>query len=287
MTAEVKPRSVVAGEDDDRLLVDLLLTQGAQDGADGMVEIRQGVSVRRGVLALEFRRCAERRMRHRSRHVEEERPRLAGVILDETDGPQPLRGRQRVHIDPVTGEPHGMSVHDARQLRIHLPTALVGSAVAARPHVVRVRRDQRFVEAMGGRQELRRVAEVPFADDPGVIACLLQERAQGLLVVAQADLGIRTEGRAAQPKPVGITAGQQGDSRRGADRLRGQEISEADALLAELVDVRRGILLRSIAPEVSPAHVITHDQDDVRATGEQGCAPEQYQGWGKPHGFEP
>ena len=83
---------------------------------------------------------------------------------------------------------------------------------------------------MGGRQELRRVAEMPFADDPGVIACLLQERAQGLYVVAQADLGIRTEGRAAQPKSVGIASGQEGDARGGTDRLRGQEVREAYAL---------------------------------------------------------
>ena len=230
VTAEVKPRSVVAGEDDDRLLLDLLLAQGAQDRADGMIEIRQGVGVRRGVLALEFGRSAERRVRHRSRQVEEERLLLAGVILDEPDRPQTLRGGQRVHIDPVTGVPHEMSVHDARQLRIHLPPALVGSTIAAGPHVVRVRRDHRLVEAMGGRQELRGVAQVPFTDDPGVIACLLQERAQGLFVVAQADLGIRAESRAAEPESVGIASGQEGDARGGADRLRGQEVREAYAL---------------------------------------------------------
>ena len=287
MTAEVEPRPVVAREDDDRLLLDLLLLQGAHDRTDGVIKVGQGVGVRRGVLTLEFRGSSERRVRHRGRQIQEEGLGPAGPILDEAHGTKALVRCHRIHADPITRMSHEMPVHDARELRIHLTSAFIIPTIASRPHVVGIRRDHGLIEAMRRREEFRRIAEMPLADDTRIVARLLQQRAEGLLVVAQADLGIRSERRAAEAESVGIASGQQRDARRCADRLRGQEVREAQAFFTELIDVGRRILLRTVAAEVSPAHVITHDQDDVRATGEQGCAPEQDQGWGEPHDIKP
>ena len=67
MTAEVEPRPVVAREDDDRLLLDLLLPQGAHDRTDGVIKVGQGIGVRRGMLALELQGSAKRRVGHGGR----------------------------------------------------------------------------------------------------------------------------------------------------------------------------------------------------------------------------
>ena len=237
------------------------------------------------MLTLEIRRSAERGVRHRGRHIQEERLPFARVIQDETYRAQALRRSHRIHVDPVTRVTHQMSVHVTRQFRISLAAAFIAQRVAARPHVIGVRRDHGFIEPMSRRQEARSVAEVPLADDAGMVAGLLEQRAQRLLIVTEADLGIRAEGRAAETETIGITSGHQSDARRRADRLGGEEVGEAQSVLAQLVDVGRGVLLRTIAAGISPTHVIAHDQDNVRPAGEQGCTPEQKQGWGKPHGF--
>ena len=65
---------------------------------------------------------------------------------------------------------------------------------------------------MRRRQEFRRVAEMPLAHDAGMITGLPQKRAEGLLVVAQADLRIRSERRAAKSKTIGLTTGEQRDA---------------------------------------------------------------------------
>jgi len=272
MTSEVQPRSVVAGEHDDRVVGDALVLQRLQHGADGAVDVGQGVGVGRGALALEIRRGPERGVRHRGGEVQEERLVLAGAVMDEAHRAQPLGRGERVHVRPVADETHRMAVHVARELGVHLAAGFVADGVSERPHVVRVRQDHRIIEAMIRRHELRRVAEMPLADHAGVVPGVAEQGAERLLVVAEPRLRLRAEGGAAEAEPVGVATRHQRGTGRSAHGLGGVEAREAETILGQTVDVRREVLRRAIATGIGPAHVVAHDVHHVRPGAEQGSA---------------
>ena len=123
--------------------------------------------------------------------------------------------------------------------------------------------DEDFVEAALVRLILGFVAEVPLAEDAGPIAGLLQLLRQGG----------RTESHAFTLQDgVGdavlelMASGQQSAARRGAGR-RDLEVGEADALAAELVQVR-GLEDRvTVGSDIAVTLVIGEDEKDVGPVG--------------------
>ena len=264
VAAEIQPWAVVAGEDDNRVLIDTLVLKSFEHGTDRAIDIGHSIRIRRDTLALEVRRRTERGVRHRGREVEEERLILAGALADEVYGTQALHRGQRIHVRPVADGGHRIIVNVARQLGVHLPPGFVADSVAQRPHVVRIRQDHRIVEAVLRREEFRRVAQMPLTDHTGPIANVTQQGAERLLVVAESGLRIRPERGAAQAETIRITTSKERHPRRSADGLGRVETGEAQAFLGQAVDVRRHILRRTIAAGVSPTHVVAHNVHDIR-----------------------
>jgi len=123
-------------------------------------------------------------------------------------------------------------------------------------------------------------SEVPLADARGRVAGGFELFGQGdllegqeLLPIGDLQFGL---GAAVAGDPVrevqagGIFAGQQGGPGGGADRAGLVTVREADAILGQLVDVRRLVELASIAGEIGLSHVVDQDYDDVGRGGGRG-----------------
>ena len=123
-------------------------------------------------------------------------------------------------------------------------------------------------------------SEVPLADARGRVAGGFELFGQGdllegqeLLPIGDLQFGL---GAAVAGDPVrevqagGIFAGQQGGPGGGADRAGRVAVGEADAILGQLVDVRRLVELASIAGEIGLSHVVDQDYDDVGRGGGRG-----------------
>ena len=274
MASEVQPGAVVAGKDNDGVLINTLVFECLEHGTDGAIDIGHRIGIRSNSLALEVRRGAERGVRHRGREVEEERLVLASALLNETNRAQALHRGQLIHTHPVAYDTHRNVVHIARQLGIHLPTSFVADSVAQWPHVVRIRQDHRIVEAVLRREEFRRIAQMPLTDHTGPIAGIAQQGAERLFVVAEPGLRLRTEGGTAQTETIRITTSKERHPRRSADGLGRVETGEAQAFFGQSIDVWRHVLGRSVAAWVSPTHVIAHDIHYVRTGAEQGRTQE-------------
>ena len=105
------------------------------------------------------------------------------------------------------------------------------------------------------------VAEVPLADDGGVVAGLLERLGQQPLVGRQAvGVALRND-RRLQAVAQRIAPGHQGGARRRAHRL-GVELLELRALGGELVEVRR-LDVRAVEADVLPAEIVGDDVEDV------------------------
>jgi len=121
---------------------------------------------------------------------------------------------------------------------------------------------------------MRCIAEMPFPDQRGEVARLLQMPGEGRLRMGQV---MQRSGfdelpllwafaRPLRPdrhvQPRGMLAGEE---RRTARRADGHRVGmgEAKALLRESVEVRRLMQIRAVAAEVAPAQIIGEDEDDV------------------------
>ena len=131
-----------------------------------------------------------------------------------------------------------------------------------------------LVEAVAARVTLRAGAEGPLAHPARGVAARAQHLRQEPLVLVNAVAAGVVE-RALQIQAVRVGPGEQGRARGGADRLRYVETGEAGALPREAVEVRGPETFGALHAEVSPAHIIRDDQDDVwrrRGRGGRGGA---------------
>jgi hypothetical protein len=88
-----------------------------------------------------------------------------------------------------------------------------------------------------------------------------------------------------------VVAGQQSAPGGGADRVARITISETHTFFGHPVDVRGQYGLASVASQVVVAHVVHHDEDDVRQNGllcpqrERRSASKKGEDGSKNHGF--
>ena len=254
MVAVGKPRPVVRGEEEQRVLLQLLPLQCLHHLADRPVDLREDIAEETALrLARELLRNMQRHMRHVVREVEEEG--LLAIRRDELHralrvfrGEPPLIRHQFHHVRP----------REQGQRRI-----IRAARRMLRPHVVRVRQAEVIIEPVRGREELRRTAQMPFPVNRRGVTALLQHPRQRHLVCVQSDLRVRTQ-RAEDAHAIRITPRQQRRARRRAHRLRDVEIREANPALRQPVDVRRLVALRSEATHIRVGEIIAEDDDHIR-----------------------
>src|SRR4029453_5697922 len=115
--------------------------------------------------------------------------------------------------------------------------------------------------------EIWQVAEMPFADQRGAIARLLQHRRQSGVAWRQANvLGAYWTNWFFQPnrQTSRIASSDQRRARRRAVGGIGVTLRESQSLDCQPVDVWRCIVAVTVATHISVAEVIRQDEDDVR-----------------------
>lgn len=120
-------------------------------------------------------------------------------------------------------------------------------------HVVRVRQPEVVVEAMSGRQKLRLVSEMPFADAHRRVVLRLQQLGDGVLRRVEA-VGI-TGITAALVYTLRVAAGHHLRPRGHAHR-RSIERGQLHPLPPHAVELRRAVLRRAKRPDVRVAQVV-------------------------------
>src|SRR5205823_14839603 len=94
------------------------------------------------------------------------------------------------------------------------------------------------VETVPSREELRRIAQMPLAEDGRGVSARFEDLSDGHLLVADADLRVWTE-RAEQADAIRIATGQQRRARRGANRLTDVQIRQPHPFARHAIEVRR------------------------------------------------
>ena len=263
--AIAEPRSVVAGEKDHGVVVDALLLEGSEDFTDRPIDFHDHIAVEPLLrLALELFRHVERHVGHRVGDVEEKRAVL--LALDEIHGLLGVAGRQAgldltrdFRIDDFVP-------FDEREVRPALDSLFHRQMADSRvigPHVVGIREAEVFVETVLEGKELAAVAQMPLSEERRGVALLLEELGNQHLVVVNAVLRSGTRG-SQHADPVRIASGEQPGSRGPADGLGNIPVREVHAFFGHAVEVGCLELGGSVDPDVLPALVIGHDDDDVR-----------------------
>src|SRR5438034_2435541 len=86
------------------------------------------------------------------------------------------------------------------------------------------------------RTEFRQSAQMPLADQAGAVARPLQQRRQGRMLGRQAHLGVaRQRLLEPQPQPILVAAGDQRETRGGADGGIGVALKEAHSSRGDAV----------------------------------------------------
>ena len=277
---EREPRAVVAGVDDVGVFRETFLAQRVHEPADLRIDVLDDALV--GVFRVgitDVLRHEERDVRHAVGQVEEEG--LVFVRGDEPDGAVGVAAGDRAlvagHLDDL------LVSHERRVPVLHIGGLVRPRGVAAFPalplvvgmvHVVRVGDAVVAVEALGAREGLGVVAEVPLADARGGVAERLEVVGDGDLFRVQAALASGKEDVLFHADALRVATGQQARPRRGADRAGDHEVGELPSLLRHPVDVRRLDRLRTEAAEVVVALVVGEDDDEVR-TGRLGGGAER------------
>ena len=197
------------------------------------------------------------------REIEEER--LVFVSSDEVGGilRQQIRGVTRLVFDFIALPP----------IQLLQPVSgNMGVVVHVATH-----KAAEFVEAILQRMKRRVITKVPFAENPGVIAGLLEKSGDGQFLrrdspgpaLRQVLLALCPEDRrkflVGDPRAaLLVSTGQQGRARRRAHRTVAVKIGESCAVGRELIDVRCFDFLAAITTQRAVAQVIGHDEDDIR-----------------------
>ena len=201
----------------------------------------------RGILVEVFLRGLIRRVRSCEGEVQEQR-RFWILLVDQPNGFVPEEGRVIALLLDNLVVP--VPVLDA----VRLVLEMIDLA------------DQRPVELVEPalpRPELGLgMAEMPFADQGGVVSHLFERLRQQPLVGRKAVLAARRDNRGLQPVAQGIAPRHQSGPRRGAHRLS-VELEELDSGFGEAVEVRR-LDVGTVEADVFPAQVVGNDVKDVR-----------------------
>ena len=213
-------------------------------------------------------------MRHVVRQVQEERVIL--VLLDELHGVLGVPGRELVLVFVRDLRDAHLVAFEQDQVGVAALSPGVGGGQpdqfrVKRPHVVRVGQAEVFIEPVAQGQKLRGVAEMPFAEDGGGVAALLDQLRQGHLPLADSHLGSRRQ-RAVNADSVRVAAREQSRARGGAHRLGHVEVAELAAFRSEPVQVWRPEAFGAEHADVRVALVVGEDDDNVRERGGLGGA---------------
>ena len=152
----------------------------------------------------------------------------------------------------------------AEEFPVAVPGVLVGItfAIFMRPRIRRAgERAVAGVEAVGVGDPFRSRTEVPLATQMGAIAGGLEGRGEGRRAEGQRTEVARAERLRAEA--TGATPAHERGARRGADGLDVMAVEFA-SLAHELVHVR-GLAEAPVPPDVGPAQVVGHDEQDVRS----------------------
>ena len=120
----------------------------------------------------------QRHVRHVVRNVQEK-----GAILVALDEAQCVLGVPGGELCLVGHDSHDLLALDQWQRRI-----ILGVGGVVRPHVVGVREAEILVEAVSRREELRRIAQMPFAENRGRVTACLEHLCNSQFLVADAYL---------------------------------------------------------------------------------------------------
>ena len=152
------------------------------------------------------------------------------------------------------------------QIAVERDTRRVVAHVADVVVVCTGQESEELIEAVGERAEIPSESEVPFADQSRRIAVVLQQGGQRCSRHGKSDCGIgeRVGERALDAEPLRVPATDQRRARGAADLTIGVGVGQPNALAREPIAVRRPDIGCAIAGEVSVAHVVHHDENDVR-----------------------
>ena len=266
-------RTIVGAEYHDRVVAQGGVGADAlEDAAELAIHLREYPQVER---ALARRPLFERReigaVHVVGPEVDVERLPLRGGRVDEAQGRVGEAGGHLGAVRPRhrTAEAFGVGPDLLECWRVRRP----GQRQELWSHALEV--GQRGVKAVagdrGGVVHVALSAEMPFAEVTGRVAGGLQGAAQGgrgrVQPLRQPAAGVI--GPVAQvgsdPPTLRVLAGEQGATRRRADRRVHVELGERQPLRREAVDVRGLGLGVAEAGEVAPAQVIDEHEQDVRA----------------------
>jgi hypothetical protein len=107
-------------------------------------------------------------------------------------------------------------------------------------------------------------AEVPLADEGGLVAGLLEQYWKG------GEAAIEESFVGGVADHVGVQAGEDGRAAGGTDGVGGEVAIEAEAFVGEAVDVWCGIAIGAVGADGLGAVIIGEDEDDVGAIGGGG-----------------
>ena len=249
-------RTVIAGKDNERIVVKVELAEGVKDATSAPVHLLDPVAKGPvGRLPGERRAGMEGRVHGGVREVEKE-----GLVL--------------VHAAEAEGLV-SVALHESGLLRFgeqldHLVIAhqrddTRGGALGGQLHVVGIGKAKVVVEPLFPRQELRLVAKVPLADASRGVSMFLQplrDRRLGRIQTMAISRAIDARNRNARP----ITTGHQLRAGYGTDRCR-VETGDLGAFTRHAVQLRRLLQGRAKRPDVAIAHVVNKDDDDVGFCG--------------------
>ena len=317
--ADIARAPVIAGEDHHRVLVEAELLQLLQQTPDIAVEVAHHRAIDSQAVILDLRQGVvvglgrlQGRVDGVGREVHEEGPvavrlhrlqRLVRQIVGHVAlGREHLRAVELDHVGQVRPEEAVDRV--PRLLGVHHARIALGQVHRAARHEA-----ETFVKALVLRPRALGGAEVPLAEVHRVVALVLQHlgdeglgqgHAQGVhlgrvldlsgvegrpdqsaRLLRRADKSLEGHGRWSELKAEtgGVAAGHDRGAGRGAGGVAVIAVGEADALLAQRVDVRCRDSPAgdpaAVEGDVVEAHVVGEDDDDVRRTLPRGglCRP--------------
>lgn len=269
---KLEPRAVVGSEDEVGVLIELQLAEEVDEAADFVVDVFDDIGVGVGGIGVaDVIGHIERNVRHGVGEVEEEGLVLVG--LDEVHG---LLGVATGDGALVNGEfddffvlhegrfPLGESGLGIGPKFVHSGRSTLGFPFVVRViHVVGVGNAEVGIEAVLLREGFGVMAEVPFSEAGGGVALSFEVIGDGVLGRVEPAGGGGEENVLVHFDPLGIAAGEEGGTGRGADGGGHHETGKFASFFGEAIDVGGLDVGGAKAPEVAVALVVGEDDDEV------------------------
>ena len=253
--------TVVGAEDDDGILLQPGVFEHIEHLADVVIEMLDEGHIHRPLL-IELRRTLfdfgqpfggrlDGKVRCIVGEVEEEGLRGLRTLAEVVRGPIGKElGGMALRLDDLAIEPHVVfSMAKVRGVAVHHVAEEAVEVVEAA-----------FVRRVG-----RFEAEMPFADDAGVVARLLQfirQRGHARFEVAPRVLRLRAD-HARHAHAIRVATREQGRTRRRAHGAIGPHRGEEHALAADAVDIRRANIRGMVSGDIAVAVIIGEDDQEV------------------------